>query len=446
MMYAMSCTERRGLSVCRTPPQIGTAKYASRWRQWFQASVATRSPGFTPSRVSALASFCARRWNSPYVLRWIVLSGLRQTISLFAKNFPARSKRCTSVRGTCIISPSMAPSDPGRRVYTLEMQPVVGRKMRALSGGEMHPALLVAAALSAAVSPLTVDEIVARHAEARGGAQRLAALQNLKISGKAFFGGGEDFAVTAEFAQVRKRPNRIRTEVTLQGLTAIDAYDGQQSWSVDPFQGRKDPFRTTADEARGLAQDADLEGALIGWREKGNQVSYLGTEDVDGTPAHKLRVALKEGDVQYVYLDRDYFRAARRARERRSVDELGRGHDVQAGLRQAAGPVDRSGRDRSQEPASHLGRDRRVLDAQFRFHRRRHLQVDRWRRELDPHGTAEDRADHEDRHRSAQLRRGLCLRAGPALERQSRSRPLQDDRRRQQLGPDPHGSEPLHRL
>ena len=181
----------------------------------------------------------------------------------------------------------------------------------------MHPALLVAAALSAAVSPLTVDEIVARHTEARGGAQRLAALQNLKISGKAFFGGGEDFAVTAEFAQVRKRPNRIRTEVTLQGLTAIDAYDGQQSWSVDPFQGRKDPFRTTADEARGLAQDADLEGALIGWREKGNQVSYLGTEDVDGTPAHKLRVALKEGDVQYVYLDPDYFLEIRRVSERR---------------------------------------------------------------------------------------------------------------------------------
>ena len=155
----------------------------------------------------------------------------------------------------------------------------------------MLPALLLAVAMSAAATPMTVDEIVARHLEARGGAQKLAAVQNLKVSGKAFF-GGDDFTITAEFAQVRKRANQIRTEVTLQGLTGIDAYDGQQSWSVDPFQGRKDPFRTTADEARGLAQDADLDGALIGWREKGNQVSYLGTEDVDGTPAQKLRIAL----------------------------------------------------------------------------------------------------------------------------------------------------------
>src|SRR5438309_7580842 len=197
------------------------------------------------------------------------------------------------------------------------MRAVVRRKMRALPGGEMHPALIVAAALSAAAGPLTVGDIVARHTDARGGAQKLAALQSLKISGKVFFGGGDDFTVTAEFAQVRKRPNQIRTEVTLQGLTAIDAFDGKESWSVDPFQGRKDPFRTTADEARGLAQDADLEGALIRWREKGNQVSYLGKEDVDGTPAHKLRIALKDGDVQYVYLDPDYFLEIRIVKERR---------------------------------------------------------------------------------------------------------------------------------
>src|SRR5882724_10520068 len=183
----------------------------------------------------------------------------------------------------------------------------------------MHLPLVLAAALSAAATPqpLTVDEIVARYVEARGGAEKLAALQTLKVTGRVFFCGGDDFSVTAQFAQFLGRPNQIRTEVTLQGLTAIDAYDGQQSWSVDPFQGRKDPFRTTADEARGLAQDADLEGAMIGWREKGNQVRYLGTEDVDGTPAHKLRVALKDGDVQYVYLDPDYFLEIRRVSERK---------------------------------------------------------------------------------------------------------------------------------
>src|SRR2546423_1320109 len=36
-----------------------------------------------------------------------------------------------------------------------------------------------------------------------------------------------------------------------------------------------------------------------------------------GTPAHKLRIALKDGDVQYVYLDPDYFLEIRRVSERR---------------------------------------------------------------------------------------------------------------------------------
>src|SRR6267378_3994430 len=143
----------------------------------------------------------------------------------------------------------------------------------------MHLPLVLAAALSAAATPppLTVDEIVARYVEARGGAEKLAALQTLKVTGRVFF-GGDDFSITAQFAQVFKRPNQIRREITLQGLTAIDAYDGKESWSVDPFQGRKDPFRTTADEARGLAQDADVEGALVRWREKGHQISYLDTD------------------------------------------------------------------------------------------------------------------------------------------------------------------------
>src|SRR6266403_3766853 len=178
----------------------------------------------------------------------------------------------------------------------------------------MHLPLVLAAALSAAATPqpLTVDEIVARYVEARGGAEKLAAPQTLKVTGRGFFGGGDDFSITAQFAQLLERPNQIRREITLQGLTAIDAYDGKESWSVDPFQGRKDPFRTTADEARGLAQDADIEGPLVRWREKGHQIRYLGTEDVDGTPAHKLRIALKDGDVQYVYLDPDYFLEIRR--------------------------------------------------------------------------------------------------------------------------------------
>jgi len=102
-----------------------------------------------------------------------------------------------------------------------------------------------------------------------------------------------------------------------EGLTRIRAYDGREAWQVNPFAGRKDPERLSADDARDLAEDAaDFLGALIDYREKGYTLDYLGLEDVDGTEAHKLRVTRPNGDVTYVYLDPDYFLEVRAVNRR----------------------------------------------------------------------------------------------------------------------------------
>ena len=158
-----------------------------------------------------------------------------------------------------------------------------------------------------AVDPQTsakTDEIVARYVEARGGASKLHAIKSLRTIGTARFGDG-DFSIEASYGTVAKRPGGLRVEVTFQGLTAVDAYDGAEAWSTQPFGGRRDPFKQSADEAKGLARAADLEGPLVDWREKGHKVDYLGTEEIDGTRAHKLRVTLKDGDIEYRYLDPD---------------------------------------------------------------------------------------------------------------------------------------------
>src|SRR5437016_5812531 len=63
-------------------------------------------------------------------------------------------------------------------------------------------------------------------------------------------------------------------------------------------------------------------------------------------------------------------RLCRRGERRRL--EIGQWrHDLQAGVRQATGPVHRRHHDRSEEPESDLGRHRGSLDAQQRLDRRR---------------------------------------------------------------------------
>jgi photosystem II stability/assembly factor-like uncharacterized protein len=161
--------------------------------------------------------------------------------------------------------------------------------------------ILLASAPAAAES---LDQIIARNIAARGGEAKLRDVKSIRLTGRVTV-AGDGFSIDAAWAMLQKRPGMLRTEMTFQGLTQVTAYDGREGWSMTPFGGRREPERASDDVARGLAQQADFDGALVDWRAKGHQIEYLGTEDVDGTPAYKLRVTRKDKDVAYVYIDPD---------------------------------------------------------------------------------------------------------------------------------------------
>jgi hypothetical protein len=163
----------------------------------------------------------------------------------------------------------------------------------------------VALGAHAADAPLSVTELVARNIEAKGGADALKALGSLKLSGKMLV--NQD-TLELGFVQIYKLPSSVREESSIQGLTQIQAFNGTDGWQINPFQGRKDPERMSADDIKGLAEElADFDGPLVNAAAKGNTIEFLGTEDVDGTLAHKLKVTRKNGEVKYVFLDPDHF-------------------------------------------------------------------------------------------------------------------------------------------
>lgn len=150
---------------------------------------------------------------------------------------------------------------------------------------------------------MTADELIAKSVAARGGMDKLAAIKTLKMQGQLIAGGGFKLSYT-EFL---KRPDKLREETSVQGLTQVQAWDGQRGWSIQPFGGRRDPIPMSADDAKELAEQADIDGAWVNAAAKGNTVTYLGTEDVDGTNAYKLQVQLKDGNTLVVYLDPDAY-------------------------------------------------------------------------------------------------------------------------------------------
>jgi len=165
-------------------------------------------------------------------------------------------------------------------------------------------ALIVSAGFAQNENQPTVDELVSKNIEAKGGATALQSLQSLRLTGKMLVRQGQ---IELGYLETKKRPDDVRIEGSLQGMTQIEAYDGKEGWRVSPFFGRKDPEHISADDVKALVEDAEIDGPLVDWKAKGSTVEYLGTEDVDGTPAHKLKVVRKNGDVSFVYLDPDHF-------------------------------------------------------------------------------------------------------------------------------------------
>ena len=149
----------------------------------------------------------------------------------------------------------------------------------------------------------TAEEIVAKYVKAIGGADKISAVKTLRRTGKFIGDGGFEAPILEE----NKRPNMVRQDFTIQGLTGTTAYDGKVGWKVQPWEGKKDPESLEEEEMKSIVEDSDFDGPLVNYREKGNKIEYLGMEPVDGTDAYKLKVTLASGDSRIYYMDTDYY-------------------------------------------------------------------------------------------------------------------------------------------
>ena len=191
-----------------------------------------------------------------------------------------------------------------------------------------HAVIVLAAAsyLSVFAHGQTADELVQKNIQAKGGIDKIKAIKSIRLLGKLDGGGG----FSAATLQENQRPNLLRETLSLQGMTAIQAYDGSTGWQIQPFGGKKDPQLMGEDDLRDLLLDADFDGPLVDYKEKGNTVEFLGHDTVDGDDALRLKVTQKNGDIIYYYLDPDTFLEIRkevqefiRGSVRESVVEFG---------------------------------------------------------------------------------------------------------------------------
>ncbi len=167
------------------------------------------------------------------------------------------------------------------------------------------------------VSTQTADEIITKYVNKIGGAEQIHAIKTLRRTGKLTLAGGFEAVLVHE----NKRPDMVRQDMTLQGMTGVIAYDGHSGWKIEPWQGKKDAEPLGEEELKEMLEEADFDGPLIDYQQKGNKIEsdWPGAgrgyrrPEAQGHAQERRRSLLLHGHgLLRSHQDRDQARRARR--------------------------------------------------------------------------------------------------------------------------------------
>jgi hypothetical protein len=160
-------------------------------------------------------------------------------------------------------------------------------------------------ASSQALSSLTAAQLIDRNVAAKGGLQAWRAVQTISFSGKLDAGGKS--RAQLPFMLEKKRPRKTRVELVFANDTAVQVYDGANGWKLRPYLGRRTVEPYSPEELKSATFESDVDGPLVDYAGKGNKVELEGIEKVENQDAYKLKVTMKGGQVQHLWLDAGTF-------------------------------------------------------------------------------------------------------------------------------------------
>src|SRR5712664_4094309 len=165
-------------------------------------------------------------------------------------------------------------------------------------------AITLLLSMPAAVGAQTADEIVKKTLEARGGIEKIKAVQSQRIGGHVSFTQGMEGTYIVEL----KRPLKMHVEISVGGQKFVRVYDGKSSgWMINPFAESKDVQPLPAEELKNISDESDFDGPLVDYKAKGNQIELVGKEKLDDKPIYRLKLTNKNGDVRSYFIDASSF-------------------------------------------------------------------------------------------------------------------------------------------
>ena len=123
----------------------------------------------------------------------------------------------------------------------------------------------------------TVDEVIANHINAIGGAENWKKVQSMKITGHVEVQG-----IEISFSQQAVNGKGFRVDAEFQGMQIIEICTPTKSWSQNPFGGKTSLEPNSEDEHKQRVDQLDIQNEFVDWKTKGSSVELLGKDEEDG--------------------------------------------------------------------------------------------------------------------------------------------------------------------
>ena len=169
----------------------------------------------------------------------------------------------------------------------------------------MRKATYLAAALIAwalFLCPVRADEsqkILDQYAKAIGGSKAIARLQTLTIEGSILATGDE---VPGTYTFKVKRPNRLYTEIHVNGKTLIESYNGKSAWHQNSDGEISTLLGLSALQMESASEYYNSRLQRLGKQKVG--IAYKGETQICGRTAQELELTYPTGVIRQVFFDR----------------------------------------------------------------------------------------------------------------------------------------------
>ncbi len=148
----------------------------------------------------------------------------------------------------------------------------------------------------------TVDEVINKYVDARGGLEKLKAIKSLYMEGSRQMMGNE---VPVKVVIVQDK--LFRNDFEFGGTSGYSIVTPTAGWSFVPMRSTK-AEAIPEDRLKTMQVQLDIAGTLVDYGAKGNKVELQGKETVDGNDCFKIKLTQASGKESFYFIDaKTYF-------------------------------------------------------------------------------------------------------------------------------------------